>query len=176
MSKNIIVSTIVAVVVSALAFALFGGSQPAPQLGGGVKIVRENFAGGIQFSALNAGGLMTVASGSRHFSAAEICNSNVITLNGDGYASAQAQVLPTAANLIKTCLPSKGDYRDVYWYNLSIDENPTISVTGDSIDAMISSASAGTTLELPANRGILTRFTNVETGSISMQTFEFKHQ
>jgi len=173
MVKNSFVGGIVALVVS-LAVMLFGGNgQQLPSLGGLVHNTQERFSSIVADNL--SGGLLTVASGSRHFTAPEICENSVITLDGDSYASEQAQVLPSAANLIKGCLPNKGDYRDVFWLNLSVDENPTIAA-GTTIDVLIASGSAGTTVEIPTNKGVWTRFIRLEGSSVSVQFDEYKHQ
>lgn len=167
----------------AVAVSLAVGHWIAPQqtpessdIGGLERNIRENLRAGVNTNAVGSfNGILAVASGSKHYSAPEICNYSTVTLNGDSFASAQAQTLPSASSLIAACLPNKGDYHDVYWFNTSKDENPTIAA-GTNIDMMIASSSTGTTLELPKNKGIMTRFMYVETGSVSVQTFEFQHK
>ena len=176
--SSIIVAAVVAVAVS-LAVGFWIAPQPSVSpdpFGGLERNIRENLREGVNTDAIGSfNGVLTVASGSKTYTATEICNYSTVTLDGDTYASAQAQTLPSASTLIQACLPNKGDYHDVLWLNLSVDENPTIA-KGSNIDLWIASSSAGSTLEIPTNQGVLTRFTNIETGSISVQTLEFKHQ
>jgi len=149
------------------------GSLGAMGPAGHVVVNRTLFANGLLTNAIGAG-VFTVASGARTFSASEICDNSVITLDGDGYASTQAQTLPTAASLISTCLQAKGDYHDVFWLNLSVDEYPTIAA-GTTIDMLIASSS-GSTVEIPPNRGVWSRFLYVEEALVSVQFDEYKHQ
>lgn len=143
-------------------------------IAGHVVLNREQFAGGLITNALG-GNVLTTASGSRTYTASEICDNSVITLDGDTYASTQAQTLPSAASLISNCLSQKGDYHDVFWLNLSVDELPTIA-KGTTIDILVASSSTGTTVEIPVNRGVWSRFLYAEGASVSVQFDEFKHQ
>ena len=154
-----------------------GQNQVGESLGGiagHVVLNREQFANGLITNALG-GNVLTTASGSRTYTASEICDNSVITVDGDGYASPQAQTLPSAASLISNCLTQKGDYHDVFWLNLSVDEKPTVAA-GTTIDVLIASSSTGTTVEIPTNRGVWSRFLYAEGSSVSVQFDEYKHQ
>lgn len=147
---------------------------PVPSFSGLEHNTEENFSAGLVTRNL-AGDVLEVASGSRTYVANEICNKTLITLDGDGYASAQAQKLPSGASLRAACLPEKGDYMDVLWWNQSVDENPTINFSASAgLDALIASSSAGSVIEIPADRGVLTRFMNVDGASISIMFSEFR--
>ena len=152
------------------------GQQIGEALGGAGHVVlnREQFAGGLITNALG-GNVLTTASGSRTYTASEICDNSVITVDGDGYASTQTQTLPSAASLISNCLTQKGDYHDVFWLNLSVDEKPIIAA-GTTIDILIASSSTGTTVEIPTNRGVWSRFLYAEGSSVSVQFNEYQHQ
>ncbi len=177
-SASVIVSAVVAVVIS-LAVGFGIAPQPVvqdPSLGGIEHLVRERFVGGLD-SAVYGGSILTVASGSKTYSAAEICGDPgrptvLVKLDGDTFASAQAQKLPSAASLIQNCLPNKGDYKKVMFWNESVDENPTINFsTNTGLDAWIASSSAGSAIEIPADRGVWVKFLNFDGSTVSL-TFE----
>lgn len=177
-SVSAIVSAVVAVAVS-LVVGLSVAPSPVvqdPDLGGLEHLVRERFVQGLD-SAVFGGAILTVASGSKTYSAAEICGDPgrptvLVKLDGDSYASAQAQKLPSGANLIRNCLPNKGDYKKVMFWNESVDENPTIDFsTNTGLDAWIASSSAGSVIEIPADRGVWVKFLNFDGATVSL-TFE----
>lgn len=146
------------------------GSGDSVELGG-VTFEKEVFPNGLETKAITYGGLLTTASGSRTYTATEVCDNSIITLDGDTYASAQAQKLPTAASIVLRCLPNIGDERKVLVWNLSTDEVPTVNFSATGLDAWIASGS-GTTVEIPANRGVWLKFLNFNGSTVSVTTQE----
>lgn len=97
------------------------GSPVTPEtdeFGAVVNIDRHRFPQGITFSAVG-GGLLTVASGSKTFSASDICDNILVNHTGatSAIASAQTNKLPTGSSLIAKCLPQKGDSRTIRYEN-----------------------------------------------------------
>lgn len=182
-SNIAIVLAVVAVAVS-LAAGLWPATQPSVSTdpgftaGGLERNIRENLRNGVNLNALGSfNGVLTVASGAYSYKAPEVCDYNVINHDGDGYASAQAQKWPSASSLIQNCLPNKGDYKSILFFNSSADENPHLAPTsgqGAGIDLHVASSSTGTQVEVPIQRAVVIRFWNLNGSSVSLDFQELK--
>lgn len=148
------------------------GDTAEEALGGLVHLAREQFADGIDTTLVTFGDSFSPASGARNFTATELCDNSIVKLDGDGYASAQPQRFPTGTDIIKRCLPTIGDSRKVMFWNRSDDENPSINFTTNAyLEAWIASSSAGSVVEIPADRGVWVKMLNFDGSSVSL-TFE----
>ncbi len=196
MKKTLIVSLLVSAVV---AFLVSGARVPsaAPTLGGDVHNHLEDFSEGISVDGttvidgsgnftvagtsaftgelraplIQTGSVTSIASGSVHLTAAQICDSSVVRQNISGApASSQLATFPTAAALIADCLPTNGDSKTLFYQNTSNDALERITLTANTgIDIFVASGSAtgGSGKTLDRKDGMLVRFVKVSTSSIS---------
>ena len=152
-------------------------SPETDEFGAVVNITRHNFPQGVKVSA-NGGGLLAITSGSKTFSAADICDNVLVTQNNIGApASAQTNTFPTAASLITRCLPDKGDYRTVRFENIAGPGEVFTFRLGTGIDIFVASGSAvvagkGDGAKLWPEAAAFVRFTNLNGSSVSVDFVE----
>lgn len=187
MKKTLIVSLIVSAVV---AFLVAGARLPSSTLGGLVHNVTEDFTQGISVSGttvidssgnytnpvggdlrgqlVQTGTVTSIASGSVHYTASQLCNSTVIRHNVHGVgvtASNSADVFPTAAALVADCVPTAGDTKLFVLQNTSDDAAERVTPTANTgLDFFIASGSAST---IDRKDTFIVRYWNVNGTSVS---------
>ncbi len=195
--KNVLVAGLVSLAVALVAFGLRGQSAPSLTAGGTVENFPSHFTNGLyggvtdqlsidssgnitttgtlsvssgdaRAQLVQTGSVLSIASGSVHYTAAQFCDNTVIRHNVTGVgvtASNSADVWPTAAALIADCVPTAGDTRTFVLQNISDDATERITPTANTgIDFFIASSSA---LTLDRKDTNLIRFWNVNGSSVS---------
>ena len=152
-------------------------SPETDEFGAVVNIDRHNFPQGVKVSA-NGGGVLSIASGSKTFSASDICDNVLVSQNNIGAAaSAQTNTFPTASSLIAKCLPQKGDYRTVRFENIAGAGEVFTFRLGTGIDLFVASGSAagagkGDGAKLWPEAAARVVFTNINGSSVSADFIE----
>jgi hypothetical protein len=127
-----------------------------------------SLTGELRAPLVQTGSVTSIASGSVHLTAAQVCDSTVIRQNVHGAgvtASNSATVFPTAAALIADCVPTAGDSKTFVLQNTSDDAAERITPTANTgLDFFIASSSAST---LDRKDAAMVRFWNVNGTSVS---------
>lgn len=204
--KSILVSAIVALVVS-VGFQFLSPEQKSSVLGGLVELQDKVFVNGFRVGTsetrvmdgsgnftipgtltvtgdsnfdvlIQSGGVLTIASGSTTFTAAQICDNTLVRhdLSG-GPASAQNFKLPTAAAMIADCIPDPGDVKMLVIENNSNNAGEILTfVAGTGFDIGVASASStgpGTQKnKLDATQRSIVIITNLNDASVSFDHFK----
>lgn len=185
MTKNILVSALVAIAISATGLILvpkpvapapiivtpYPTPTPNQDLGGVVNTSRQYFLGGAVFGApvTQGGAVETVTSGSYHYTATQVCTDSIIRRNMSNFvlvSSISQDTLPAASALITKCLPNKGDSTALYFENISNNEKFALNA-GSGIDVILASGSSATFNSAPAKQRAMVRFTNIDGASVS---------
>ena len=152
-------------------------SSPVPSsLGGSIETIKVFFGVGLKTTAVSfSDKSLSVASGSKTFTAADVCDNMLVDHDGDGYASTQPAKWPTGTSLINKCLPQKGDMKFLLYRNTSVDEITTLT-GGTNSDLKVASASsdgAGDTGLVEAGGDAFLKFVNVDGTNVNIYFTEF---
>ncbi len=129
---------------------------------------------------VEAGGVVSVASGSTHYTAAQLCDNTLVRHNITGAIAASASnfIAPTAAALIADCITTAGDTKRFTVENTSNNSGEVLTfVANTGIDLGVASTSLTTLplqkVKLNSGDRALVQFTNLNGSSVSFDVIKF---
>jgi len=180
MKNKILVGLLIAVFCFMAGYIIKGTSTPTviddSPYGGAVHNILETFDAGIAVDGkiiidgegrlIQSGDHLTITSGSWSPTAAQLCDSSVIT--HDCQASGNV-TLPTAATLIADCIPDPGDHFVVFFENTNTSSQLDTLVAGTTMDLL---AASGSEQAIGADERALIHFYNIDNASVSASVIE----
>ena len=163
--------------------------EDSDNLSGTFSNVRELFVAGLSVGAvieslvpatdnvivdnvIVTGDVVSITSGSWHYTAAQVCNSTLVRheITAGAPASGQNITLPTAAALIADCLPDPGNMKFITFENAGPEADEVLTfVAGSGIDLGKASTSLGGpgAAKILGSQRALVQLMNIDDASVS---------